>query len=98
MRHMWRIGCPILNRYSKFLPVSTAILTSQLRASMRSVALARCGGAGGKLSLWLNSIEIVVIRHRDTGGRVQREFWKVRVESDSKRVTEMTQSEVSTEA
>ena len=38
-----------------------------------------------------------MVRHRDAGGRVQIEFWEVCVESHSKRVTEMTQSEVSTE-
>ena len=60
--------------------VSTALLTSELRGRMKGVAFARCGGAGGKLSLWVveirSGIGIVGVKRRDAGRRVQREFWE----------------------
>ena len=60
--------------------VRTALLTSGLRGSMRSVAFGRCGGAGGKLSLWVveirSGIGIVGVKRRDAGRRVQRKLWE----------------------
>ena len=60
--------------------ISTALLTSELRGRMKGIAFARCGGAGGKLSLWVveirSGIGIVGVKRRDAGRRVQREFWE----------------------
>ena len=60
--------------------VSTTLLTSELRGKMKGVAFGRCGGVGGKLSLWVveirSGIRIVRVKRRDTGRRVQREFWE----------------------